>query len=38
MNQLIENIDFPFCALGLLADNAFNYGATAIQFQYNSHK
>lgn len=38
MKQLTDNIEFPFAAIGLLADNCLNYSASTMNIQYNSHK
>ena len=35
VDELIECMDFPFSAFGILADNCYNYSATMMNIEYN---
>lgn len=35
IEDICNNIDFPYAAVGLLVDNAKNHGATLVNIIYN---
>ena len=37
VDELIENMDFPFSAFGILADNCINYSATYMNVQFGRY-